>query len=79
MYQRYNPLLPASENPPLPSMEKFRAMLEEARLWAQSVGYKEEDVAELKTIIVQFLNTRLQREIDHLWADGTLTEEKMTA
>ena len=40
---------------------------------------KDEDVAELKTIIVQFLNTRLQREIDHLWADGTLTEEKMTA
>ena len=40
---------------------------------------KEEDVAELKTIIVQFLNTRLQREIDHLWADGTLTVEKMTA
>ena len=40
---------------------------------------KEEDVAELKTIIVQFLNTRLQREIDHLWADGTLTEEKMAA
>ena len=40
---------------------------------------KDEDVAELKTIIVQFLNTRLQREIDHLWADGTLTKEKMTA
>lgn len=40
---------------------------------------KDEDVAELKTIIVQFLNTRLKREIDHLWADGTLTEEKMTA
>ncbi|MBQ6738594.1 MAG: hypothetical protein IJM82_04470 [Synergistaceae bacterium] len=47
MYQRYNPLLPASENPPLPSMETYLAILEEARLWAQSVGYKEEDVAEV--------------------------------
>ena len=37
---------------------------------------KEEDVAELKSIIVQFLNTRLQKEIDRLWDDGTLTEEK---
>lgn len=39
----------------------------------------EEDVAELKTIIVQFLNTRLQRELDRLWDDGTLTEEKTAA
>ncbi len=40
---------------------------------------KEEDIAELKTVIVQFLNTRLQREIDRLWDDGTLTEEKTEA
>lgn len=40
---------------------------------------KEEDVAELKTVIVQFLNTRLQREIDRLWDNGTLNEEKVTA
>ena len=38
---------------------------------------REEDVAELKTIIVQFLNTRLQREIDRLWDNGTLTEQTM--
>ena len=38
---------------------------------------KEEDVAELKTLIVQFLNTRLQKEIDRLWDNGTLTEEKV--
>ena len=25
---------------------------------------KDEDIAELKTLIVQFLNTRLQREVD---------------
>ena len=40
---------------------------------------KDEDIAELKTVIVQFLNTRLQREIDRLWDDGTLTEENTAA
>ena len=40
---------------------------------------KDEDVAELKAIIVQFLNTRLQKEIDRLWDNGTLTEEKLAA
>ena len=40
---------------------------------------KEEDVAELKTVIVQFLNSRLQKEIDRLWDNGTLTEEKVAA
>ena len=37
---------------------------------------KDEDVTELKSVIVQFLNSRLQKEIDRLWDDGTLTEEK---
>ncbi len=40
---------------------------------------KDEDVAELKSVIVQFLNSRLQKEIDRLWDDGTLTEEKVKA
>ena len=40
---------------------------------------KEEDVAELKNVIVQFLNPRLQRELDRLWDNGTLTEQKMKA
>ena len=40
---------------------------------------KEEDVAELRTVIVQFLNTRLQKEIDRLWDEGKLTENKITA
>lgn len=40
---------------------------------------KEEDVAELKNVIVQFLNTRLQRELDRLWDNGTLTEQNMKA
>ena len=38
---------------------------------------KEEDIAELKTVIVHFLNSRLQKEIDRLWDDGTLTEQKV--
>ena len=38
---------------------------------------KEEDVMELKSVIVKFLNTRLQKEIDRLWEDGTLTEQKV--
>ena len=38
---------------------------------------KEEDIAELKTVIVHFLNSRLQKEIDRLWDDGTMTEQKV--
>lgn len=38
---------------------------------------KEEDLAELKTVIVQFLNSRLQKEIDRLWDNGTISEGKM--
>ena len=33
---------------------------------------KEEDLAELKSVIVKFLNTRLQKEVDRLWENGTL-------
>ena len=40
---------------------------------------KEEDVIALRAVIVQFLNTRLQNEIEHLWDNGTLTEEKVSA
>ena len=40
---------------------------------------KEEDLAELKSVIVKFLNTRLQKEVDRLWENGTLNEEKMSA
>lgn len=40
---------------------------------------KDEDVKELKSVIVQFLNSRLQKEIDHLWDDGTLTEDRVAA
>ena len=39
----------------------------------------EEDVAELKTVIVQFLNTRLQKELERLWNTGDLTEAKVKA
>ena len=40
---------------------------------------KEDDVAALKSVIVQFLNSRLQIELEKRWEDGTITEEKMTA
>ena len=39
---------------------------------------QEEDVAALKNVIVQFLNSRLQKEIDRLWDNGDLTEEKVS-
>lgn len=37
----------------------------------------EEDIADLKSVIVQFLNSRLQKEIDRLWDNGDLTDEKV--
>ena len=40
---------------------------------------KDEDVTELKSVIVQFLNSRLQKEIDRLWDDGTLTDASVAA
>ncbi|MBP3286299.1 MAG: dephospho-CoA kinase [Prevotella sp.] len=40
---------------------------------------KEEDVVALKSLIVKFLNTRLQNEMERLWENGTLTEEKVAA
>lgn len=38
---------------------------------------REDDLIELKNVIVQFLNTRLQKELDRLWENGTLTNEKV--
>lgn len=37
----------------------------------------EEDIVALKNVLVQFLNTRLQVELDRLYNDGTLSDEKM--
>ncbi len=34
-----------------------------------------EDMKELKSIIVQFLNNRMQKEIDSLWDEGMVNEE----
>ena len=36
---------------------------------------KEDDVIALKKVIVQFLNTRLQNELDKLWDEGKITPE----
>lgn len=42
---------------------------------ALSCLQSEEDVKALKSVIVQFLNARLQNEMERLWQDGTLNEE----
>ena len=44
-----------------------------------SCVYKDEDIKDLKDTLVLFLNTRLQKEIDHLWDEGVLNETKVTA
>jgi hypothetical protein len=36
---------------------------------------KEDDIVALKTVIVQFLNSRLQNELDQLWDKGLITPE----
>ena len=37
----------------------------------------DEDLRALKTVLVQFLNDRLQRELNRLWDNGTIDEVKM--
>lgn len=37
----------------------------------------DEDLQALKTVLVQFLNDRLQRELNRLWDNGTIDEVKM--
>ena len=41
--------------------------------------YKEEDVKALKDTLVQFLNARLQNEIERLWDSGVLTQDKVAS
>lgn len=38
---------------------------------------REEDLFELKKVLITFLNERLQRELDVLWDNGTLNEQKL--
>ena len=44
-----------------------------------SVIHREDDLADLKSVIVQFLNTRLQNEIERLWENGTIDEKKVAS
>lgn len=37
----------------------------------------DEDLQALKAVLVQFLNDRLQKELDRLWDNGTIDEVKM--
>ena len=39
---------------------------------------RESDVVALKSMLVSFINERLQGELDRLYEDGTLTDEKMS-
>ena len=39
--------------------------------------HKEEDVKALKKVLMEFLNNRLQDELDDLWYKGIVTQEKM--
>ena len=36
---------------------------------------KDDDLSELKKLLVSFLNERLQRKLDILWEDGSLDEK----
>ena len=42
-----------------------------------SCMHTDEDLQALKAVLVQFLNDRLQRELDRLWDNGTIDEVKM--
>lgn len=44
---------------------------------AMSCLTMKEDIIALKDVLVQFLNTRLQTELDRLYEQGTLSDEKM--
>ena len=39
--------------------------------------HSDSDIAELKTILVKFLNVRMQHELDHLYDVGTLSDDRM--
>lgn len=38
----------------------------------------DEDLADLKRLLVKFVNERLQLEMDKLWDSGAWSEEKLT-
>lgn len=37
----------------------------------------EQDLVDLKKTLIQFMNNRLQREMDKLWDSGAWSEEKL--
>ena len=39
----------------------------------------EEDIRSLKDVLVRFLNERLQKELNRLWDNGTLSQDKLDA
>lgn len=41
--------------------------------------HREDDLKALKKVLLQFMNDRLQDELDDLWDKGEVTQEKMTS
>ncbi|MBQ3098587.1 MAG: hypothetical protein IJC66_10570 [Kiritimatiellae bacterium] len=39
--------------------------------------HSDSDIAELKSILVKFLDARMQQELDRLYDDGTLSNDRM--
>ena len=39
----------------------------------------EQEIAELKATLVKFMNDRLQVELDKLWDEGVLSDEKLAS
>lgn len=61
-------------------MNNRRTVLNEAQLQLLdlvSVVNTKEELEGLHKVITDYLNSRLQAELDRLWADGTLSDEKV--
>lgn len=39
----------------------------------------DEDIKSLKDVLVEFLNNRLQKELNRMWDNGELNQEKLDA
>lgn len=44
---------------------------------AMSCITSEEDLKSLKDLLVSFLNSRLQTELNRMWDDGSLSQDKL--
>lgn len=42
-----------------------------------SVLHTDEEIKELRKVLIQFMNNRLQAEMDKLWESGEMSDEKL--